>query len=634
MTISSPVVRNDYDNTLGASTFPYTFKIFDASDIVVILKDSAGLEQTMVLNTNYTVTGVGSEAGGNVVFASAVPAGTSVHIVAVLDRSSSGKGIPLTQTTDLVNETGFFQDRIEDRFDILCRQVQVLSDETARSAKLSVATNPDDVTLEFPSPRAGYVLGSADGETFTNLETVNVNDAIAGDWRVDRYFSGVHFTGGVTNSLTLATTPASLEATLVTFDGVTQAVPTYNITGTTLVFDAPIPSGVSTVEVRVPVTLALEVGTGDFLVTAAGSSTPRLLSNRFGEYVNIRDFGATGNNSDDAAALTAAITRASQLGPNVPVYFPSGTYDIGFFTAPAAPLYLIGDHCSNGEHSSIINGSILTTGRVAIGRLRFEGYGYVSNSGDNNIHVFDSYLTLTTAGGGATAVTKIERSDVIFISSSGGRADIVDCNLRTTGGNNIIASTGISIRGCRGTARPTNSPTYISDSSLTLGIANATITAVNSAISGSQLIAVGKTPHTFLNCSFTNTCDVGKGNTLIGCRFDASSFAVAAYNSQFIGCFFPSSTIPGGWDDNTIIGCRHTGNGTGLLGAGDVMNVSISCPPNITQPTAREGIRLDNDLHNPLCIWVGGYLSRVSVGTLDSGGTGFRVLRTPNNLGV
>jgi len=60
-------------------------------------------------------------------------------------------------------------------------------------------------------------------------------------------------------------------------------------------------------------------------VTATGSTTARTLANRFADPVNIKDFGAVGDNiADDTAAIQAAIDYAFSIGSAI--YFPSGTF--------------------------------------------------------------------------------------------------------------------------------------------------------------------------------------------------------------------------------------------------------------------------------------------------------------------
>jgi hypothetical protein len=61
-------------------------------------------------------------------------------------------------------------------------------------------------------------------------------------------------------------------------------------------------------------------------VTASGSTTARSLANRFGDVVNVKDFGAVGNGStDDSAAFTAAFAALNEYDT---LYIPAGHYII------------------------------------------------------------------------------------------------------------------------------------------------------------------------------------------------------------------------------------------------------------------------------------------------------------------
>lgn len=60
--------------------------------------------------------------------------------------------------------------------------------------------------------------------------------------------------------------------------------------------------------------------------TAWGAQTSRTLAERFGDVINVRDFGAAGDGvTDDSAALQAALDRAHALGGGI-VFLPPGTY--------------------------------------------------------------------------------------------------------------------------------------------------------------------------------------------------------------------------------------------------------------------------------------------------------------------
>lgn len=68
------------------------------------------------------------------------------------------------------------------------------------------------------------------------------------------------------------------------------------------------------------------VGIGDMLpVIAEGSSVPRTLRQRFGDVVNVKDFGAAGDgNTDDTKAIQAALNH----GAGKRVVFPAATYKV------------------------------------------------------------------------------------------------------------------------------------------------------------------------------------------------------------------------------------------------------------------------------------------------------------------
>jgi hypothetical protein len=147
MTIATSTIRNDYTGNAATVTFPYTFKAFASSDLKVYLD---GVLQT--LTTHYTVTGIGSDTGGNVVFVTAPADTLPVAIVA---------GIDLTQTTDLRNQHALYQERIEDRFDRLCRADQIAAEAQGRSLHLPEDEAGGDALTTLPTigERKGTTLG-------------------------------------------------------------------------------------------------------------------------------------------------------------------------------------------------------------------------------------------------------------------------------------------------------------------------------------------------------------------------------------------------------------------------------------------------------------------------------------------
>ena len=126
MTVSSSTNKVSYSANGSLTTFAYTFKIFDQSDVVVILRASDGTETVQTITTHYTVTGVAAASGGNVVFGSAPASGVTVVIL----RSQ-----PLTQGLNLVANDPFDAESLEEALDKLVFMSQKHEEELSRTIK-------------------------------------------------------------------------------------------------------------------------------------------------------------------------------------------------------------------------------------------------------------------------------------------------------------------------------------------------------------------------------------------------------------------------------------------------------------------------------------------------------------------
>jgi len=128
MTVSSSTNKVSYSGNGTLTTFAYTFKIFDQDDLTVILRAADGTETTQTITTHYTVTGVGEASGGNVVFGSAPASGVTVVII---------REQPLTQGLDLVPNTAFPAESLEEALDKLTFMSQKHEEELGRAIKAS-----------------------------------------------------------------------------------------------------------------------------------------------------------------------------------------------------------------------------------------------------------------------------------------------------------------------------------------------------------------------------------------------------------------------------------------------------------------------------------------------------------------
>ena len=95
MTITAQTSKTGPYSGNGTTTvFSYTFEVKDEAHLVVTLADAAGVETVQVLNTDYTVSGVGNANGGQITMATA-PASTYTLTIS--------RNVPITQEVDLEN---------------------------------------------------------------------------------------------------------------------------------------------------------------------------------------------------------------------------------------------------------------------------------------------------------------------------------------------------------------------------------------------------------------------------------------------------------------------------------------------------------------------------------------------------
>lgn len=156
MTISSTTrVAGPFIGNGTATVFPFTFKVFAAADLQVIrLIVASGIEQQLILNSDYTVTLNGNQntnPGGNITLISGVlPAGYTLTITS---------DIANLQPTDLTNQGGFYPEVITDSLDRATIQIQQLADGKERAVRAPVS-DPIPINMDLPpiAERAGKFL--------------------------------------------------------------------------------------------------------------------------------------------------------------------------------------------------------------------------------------------------------------------------------------------------------------------------------------------------------------------------------------------------------------------------------------------------------------------------------------------
>ena len=183
MTVSTLTIKNSYSGNGSTTSFAYAFKIFTSSEAKVYVRTNAtgaeSLRSEGSGSTNYSVTGVGQVAGGNIVFVTAPTAAETV----VIRRLSA-----LQQLTDYQPADSFPAASHEDALDKLTHITQEMQEELDRSFKVSKTnsiTTPEFV--DGATARASKVLAfSSDGQQLEASTSIGDN---RGNWAASTAYS-------------------------------------------------------------------------------------------------------------------------------------------------------------------------------------------------------------------------------------------------------------------------------------------------------------------------------------------------------------------------------------------------------------------------------------------------------------
>ena len=168
MTVADNTSRNQYTATSGQTVFAYTFEIVD-KDHIVVLQNGTALSE----GTDYTVSNVGNDNGGNITLTS----GATADDIMTLYRD-----MPYSRDQNYTNSGDFLASEVNNYFDNLW----LAGEQTERSFSQSIRkpiTDADSISMELPeaSSRCDTLMGfNTDGSvTVSQSDLLNVTASAA-----------------------------------------------------------------------------------------------------------------------------------------------------------------------------------------------------------------------------------------------------------------------------------------------------------------------------------------------------------------------------------------------------------------------------------------------------------------------
>lgn len=151
MTITTTTSSIAYEGNGVSTTFSYGFLIPSQDDLVVTITDSTGAE-TVLLTSEYTVTGIDDPDGGIVTYP------VSGSALALLSFITIARDLPLEQNTDLVNQSGYYPQVVEDALDYGIMVSQQINGEFSRALVAPLSDPAANLTIPNATSRAGFYL--------------------------------------------------------------------------------------------------------------------------------------------------------------------------------------------------------------------------------------------------------------------------------------------------------------------------------------------------------------------------------------------------------------------------------------------------------------------------------------------
>ncbi|VDO06518.1 unnamed protein product [Brugia timori] len=467
-----------YGNGVTAA-FPFSFKVFAASDLLVVKTNLTTGVDTVLAATDYSVSLTADTTGGYSGGTVTLTAGALASTYTLTITSS----ILYTQNTDLTNNGGFYPKVINsalDRLTILCQQ---LLEQVSRSLKLSIST-PANVKPTLPAPvKNNMIAWNENADGLQNLNPQALATIVAFGTANSDKFSG----DGSTTQFALSNNPGALNNLDVSIGGVTQR-PGIDYTwsaGTVITFTTAPATGTNNILVRYMQGLPQGYTTGDLVqvndgaggslfTTVAGfisrlmsssgaalvrwkysssDAVARTVEDGLRERVSVTGFGALGDGTNQYNAIQKAFLWC--VANKKDLYLPSGAYSCGANNFPfknpdypATSLYDCNGITIYGDGET----TILTTESPA-------GADVLNLYNVKNLHIRNLAVTATlkgTSGSGSNGISVVGGFDNVTVDGVWiNNLPYVDKGTYLDGGKALTIQTGTPTTEC-GTLKARN----------------------------------------------------------------------------------------------------------------------------------------------------------------------------------
>ncbi|MET3122599.1 hypothetical protein AAKU67_002201 [Oxalobacteraceae bacterium GrIS 2.11] len=153
MISSTTRTAGPYSGNGSQTVFPFAFKVFQNSDVLVVQTDATGNVTNLALTSNYTVAlnvSQDTSPGGTVTMVIAPSTG---YLITLTSQ------VPLLQTTDLTNAGNFYPKAINNSLDYLTILIQQLYTSVLGALRFPIGDPAANNTLPSAAARANNLLG-------------------------------------------------------------------------------------------------------------------------------------------------------------------------------------------------------------------------------------------------------------------------------------------------------------------------------------------------------------------------------------------------------------------------------------------------------------------------------------------